>query len=400
MRSLAVEHNLSKGELAKALVEISEAEGVSERVCETLLEKAHKHAKGPIVPRNPAYKGLYEEFQALYAEAEEWSIDYVKKVVTKPWQLRKAKMPTAPLTKTQLERIQTAIRDKFKYIASQMEGDRAAVSMAELARWKKLGLVAKNVTPSTFGKIAPGSAQLIRNAFVFGRLSLAIEKGTSYESVLKLALEMPLIKPDLAAIAVAEARAGAALVSVGDGLAKKVAQTLLDRERDNVRDLVISYFDGMEPTVNAPELYETPEKRVDTWQGFARELRENLGTTGRDWDRVAFSEIQDAASNGRAMDLLEKRGGDVMVMKIPQPTACPQCIALYLNDDGTPRVFPLRELMANGSNIGRKPMPVRKGRVVSYDRMDGAQTVLPVVGQVHPWCQCEGPVEAEIEEWF
>ena len=46
---------------------------------------------------------------------------------------------------------------------------------------------------------------------------------------------------------------------------------------------------------------------------------------------------------------------DVFVMKIVYPGACKYCINTYLNDDGSPKVFRLSELVENGWDPYRKP---------------------------------------------
>jgi hypothetical protein len=48
-------------------------------------------------------------------------------------------------------------------------------------------------------------------------------------------------------------------------------------------------------------------------------------------------------------------------------------------------------MLANGTNVGRRPLPVKGGVVVSGSRPDGAAGMKPVVGRMHPWCECTGP---------
>jgi hypothetical protein len=74
---------------------------------------------------------------------------------------------------------------------------------------------------------------------------------------------------------------------------------------------------------------------------------------------------------------LQEREGDpkhILVVKLPNPDACPDCERLHLTAGrgSPPRLFPLSELKANGTNFGLKRNAWKA-----------------VVGTVHPWCACE-----------
>jgi len=101
------------------------------------------------------------------------------------------------------------------------------------------------------------------------------------------------------------------------------------------------------------------------------------------------------------MQILEQHGPKQLVYKMPLPTACAQCKHLYLEEDGTPRIFDLAELVGNGMNIGRKAHPVRSGEVVPGGREDGQETLKAVAGLVHNFCQCLGPYPLTTHEpWY
>lgn len=108
------------------------------------------------------------------------------------------------------------------------------------------------------------------------------------------------------------------------------------------------------------------------------------GDSNRDWLRVVVTELHTAVQEGKAASLVKKFGGDPLVYKRPRADACPFCKALYLKKDGvTPRVFRYSELVEKGSNESRKPNP---GITRGVRKSDDWQ---PVIGSVHPWCQCE-----------
>ena len=85
--------------------------------------------------------------------------------------------------------------------------------------------------------------------------------------------------------------------------------------------------------------------------------------------------MQNAFEWGKAETLLETTDPDAKVFyKQVYPGACRHCIRLYLTGGigSEPRLFSYRELLDNGTNIGRK-----------------ADNWLPVLGTVHPYCRCD-----------
>ena len=102
---------------------------------------------------------------------------------------------------------------------------------------------------------------------------------------------------------------------------------------------------------------------------LARELASLTGNYARDWRRIAATELHKAREYGMADAIELDFGPDTKVIKRCEPDACERCKELYQHPDGTPRVFLLSELRANGENVGRK-------------RKDFA----PTLGPAHPWC--------------
>jgi hypothetical protein len=112
-----------------------------------------------------------------------------------------------------------------------------------------------------------------------------------------------------------------------------------------------------------------------------KRLKKKLDETERNWSLVVTTELHNAQEHGKALGLA--RGGrDPLVFKRPRPDACRFCKALFLVKGGRPRVFRLSELVNNGTNFSRRARrPVMRGA--------GATQWKPVVGCVHPGCQCE-----------
>jgi hypothetical protein len=105
---------------------------------------------------------------------------------------------------------------------------------------------------------------------------------------------------------------------------------------------------------------------------LAREMMRRTGDWEHNWERIARTEIQGAYNEGRVMDALENYGPDAQIAKITETRACSACLRLHRDADGKPRVFSVRELIDNGTNVGRR-------------RSDWRPTIWPV----HPNCRCD-----------
>jgi hypothetical protein len=121
---------------------------------------------------------------------------------------------------------------------------------------------------------------------------------------------------------------------------------------------------------------QTETARAIEERATVRKLASNLGhATGdwaRDWRRIAATEMQTAHQTGVATAIARDFGPEALAAKIPTPLACKRCRDLYLDaSTGRPRIFKLSDLLANGTNVGRK-----------------SKDWLPVVGATHPHCLC------------
>lgn len=107
-----------------------------------------------------------------------------------------------------------------------------------------------------------------------------------------------------------------------------------------------------------------------------KSIASKIGRLTGDWSRNFTKSVQyishTALNEGRAA-MVHRRHGDNekgRVYFLVQPTACNTCRKAYLNGN-EPKLFTLRELEANGSNIGRKQADW-----------------LPTLGAMHPNCRC------------
>ncbi len=107
---------------------------------------------------------------------------------------------------------------------------------------------------------------------------------------------------------------------------------------------------------------------------LASQIGHRTGDWARDLDRIADYTLHNAFDTGIAHKIIKEHTGDALVYKDVYQGACKYCQGLYLTagTGSKPKVFKLKTLVANGSNIGRK-----------------AAEWLPVVGPTHPWCRCQ-----------
>jgi hypothetical protein len=110
---------------------------------------------------------------------------------------------------------------------------------------------------------------------------------------------------------------------------------------------------------------------------ITRNLRELTGDMVRDWKRVSITTMNDAYNQGAVNEIVSRnkdKGKDdtlVYMNVVRDENTCSHCLENYLEPSGKPRVFRLSELLANGTNVGRK-----------------AANWLPTVPPQHVNCRC------------
>ena len=173
---------------------------------------------------------------------------------------------------------------------------------------------------------------------------------------------VPLTAVERDAIKAAQFRAGEHCKGLGNRVDAQTGQILIEADaqlRAQMRDTI--------KTKTAENI-----ARRETVKKLKSELGWATRDWARDWDRIAITEKHEAHQSGVKDNILKRYGGDAIVFKRPMPDACSHCKRLHIGPDGHPRLFKLADLEANGTNVGRK-----------------AADWLPVVGAVHPHCQCQ-----------
>lgn len=114
--------------------------------------------------------------------------------------------------------------------------------------------------------------------------------------------------------------------------------------------------------------------KKQTVSKIAHEIAHKTGDWGRNFDRIIETACQNAFEQGKAAEIQRQHPHkDPSVYKRVFPEACKHCIRLYLTEGlgSAPIIFKLSELIANGSNIGRK--------VADWKA---------VLESMHPHCRC------------
>jgi hypothetical protein len=162
------------------------------------------------------------------------------------------------------------------------------------------------------------------------------------------------------------------------------ARGLGEQLSDNLELLVLETWDGEEITGEADA--ELRQERLEqireaTGEAIARhddperlalDLMRRTDDWEHNWERLARTEIQGAYNEGRVMGAIEAYGEDARIARVTESGACETCLSLLRDADGLPRVFDIRELIANGTNVG-KP------------RSSWSPSIYPL----HPNCRCD-----------
>lgn len=206
--------------------------------------------------------------------------------------------------------------------------------------------------------------------FRFGMLSAAIGyKKTSelnYNQFLKFlrnSSQVELTQVEQLALMNAKKQASSDIRGLGNRIEKHTEQVLIE-------------FDQNQRALYENIVNEETQANISN-RGSIRDLVSRLGHKTTDWARD-FGRISDyvmhqAFENGRAEQILKEHGEDAEVYKNVYEKACKHCVRLYLTEDigSEPILFKLKDLIANGTNIGRKPLEWKA-----------------VVGPTHPHCRC------------
>jgi hypothetical protein len=152
---------------------------------------------------------------------------------------------------------------------------------------------------------------------------------------------------------------------------------LIDKQRAEM----VSRIDGMLRDENHRFKFQfqaAPKGELDrllkekTLHQIKQRLTQCTEDGNRNWERVVHTEVSNAVGMGSADRILkdneEKPAHDVFVYRIitPDEATCRWCKRFYMDSDGSPRVYRLSELLANGSNYGKPTRDWRPGIAATH----------------------------------
>ena len=255
------------------------------------------------------------------------------------------------LTKAQVKKLQELIRERYLTFTWDALGD-GALSPTELEILKRKGIIRESVR------------ELSGDAHAFGKIAALFARDAArkltYKEVEAIAKKMaPTTAVERKAIEYARDHAGTHIRGIMDDTIKDATAAIARRSDAALR----AVREGVSDSI----------KNRETISELKTVLYDAIDSRGRDWQRVAHTEINTSIQNAIYGEIREKsdEGPNQLVFKRPNPDACAHCKRVYLKADGvTPRIFKLSDLQ--DTNVGLK-----------------AKDWKPTIGSVHPWCNCQ-----------
>lgn len=392
---ITADHNLEAHHMVPALLALALADGVDEPLEKAL--GAARQSREP-VPETWMTELIADFSQAgralddrMVANTHKMILGFLyeqpEKIIKafKPSQLSWSpgrKRPTnLMMTQGQIDELAALIRAHYRVMIRAGNAPAWAIDAAAERRWKALGVLRPEVNFSG----------MVGDAFVGGRLAQILDDGASLADMRRMAREFPLSREAALTMQAVQDRMSFDLAGgVGYRAEQQAGRLVQGRNAESVRQIVAAYRSG--------ELKRTPTNRqgfspqemeslggdttVAGWRGLGRELRNRMAgeDRNRDWDRVAASSLRMSANIG-AIDAMAEEGVTELWYDV-HPSACNYCKELYLEADGTPRIFTVAEIVENitatgGANYDRKASQI------------GDKEAGWVANSLaHPWCQC------------
>ena len=221
----------------------------------------------------------------------------------------------------------------------------------------------------------------IDHAFKFGVLAEALgtkkAKTLNYDKLKQFINSgnfIPLTKTEESVLRSVKFQAYNDIKGLGNKINKEFTQILIEVDKEQRA----KYEDKI--------LTETEEAILnrETQSQLASRIGHKTGDWSRDLDRIADFLMHSALDYGKVMKILEEDGEDGEVYKSVYKGACKHCIEKYLTNGlgSEPRIFKVKDLLANGTNIGRNTKDWKA-----------------VVGPLHPFCRCEAHKKPKNSVW-
>lgn len=250
------------------------------------------------------------------------------------------------LTKAQLKKIEKIIQRRMRAFSLRTLGPQS-LSEDEIAELKSAGLFPARIK------------NYVGDAHVLGKLAATLgpsgASSLTLQQIMDMAKKMPTTKVEEKAIQYAVDHAGEYINGIASDLVKDVTLRATKTSMEVLRQTV---SEGIKDRITPSQLKSN--------------LFHALDNRGRDWARVASTELQNAIQTAiyHEMKASSDDGENQLCYKRPSPNACKHCKRVFLHADGTPKIFRMKDLAT--SNVGLK-----------------AADWKPTVEAVHPWCQCQ-----------
>lgn len=377
---LRVTTDLDGAELAKALAATAQAHGIHDHVHEVLEKSRRKELENHELWAQEAEEAWNNKLSNALREASEYVSDGVPA-------LKKSRVPE--LDWSNLDNI-LAVADLIRDVIA---GTFGALEESRRRRWEDAGLVLPD------GALHPSLGDILQGGMLAARGKLP---------------DHAAINQLRRAIAAVSWNAGERLAAkwanehgarhiqwFASGVANEAVSTLRTMQSRTVGSMVSEMMQGkLNPRNNVGEILHD-RAPVQTWRALSTELYHQFKDSEeikRDWRRVAATETRLASNGGRLLGL--EQMGVTHVAFVVHSNACAGCKRLYLQADGTPKVFELQTILDHfwsndGLNVGRKASLIGE-----------AGGWLPVGGPTHPFCLpgssrvlAEG-ISATSKRWF
>lgn len=391
---IRIDHNLTPTDLIYSLAGLAHAEGVEEPLILSL--RQHDRQREPC--RERYLRDLGGTFAQAGGRLDELAAENLARAVHGILELPEepvAKSSRGPrilgsrrrrgllLTPDEIAELLDLIRTHYRVRirGGGVVGGGGGITPAQERRWKALGVIRPDVQ----------LAGLVEDAFLAGRLESVLTDGNSLEDMRRMARAIPISREASLTLRALQERVAYDLAGgVGYRAEQHAGELVLGINARRINEIAAAYRRG--------DLRHTPTNRDDLspeevaatetatavrdWRGLGRELRNRMARDdrNRDWERVAVSVTRQSANIG-AIGAMAESGVEELYYDV-HTDACTHCKRLYLEPDGTPKIFPVAQLMATidatgGANYGRRASQIG----------DPAEGWVPNA-LAHPWCQC------------
>lgn len=255
------------------------------------------------------------------------------------------------LSNAALKKIHQLIRNSHNSVVYNLITRNGVLTDKEISDLKKAGLIDDTLR------------QPLQDSYIFGRLQHLLGRQQTRDmglaDFLRYAAENfpPLTILEKEAISYASQSAGKYIQNLGSRLSNKV-NNLVD-------DLSAPYMQKV--------LQKIVPKNIAARETAGRlksQLHTEIGASVRDFEKIAFTELQNAMQMGIA-NTITRIDSEAKVVKLPRPDACKWCVKVFKKPNGDLRVFKLSSLMGK-SNVGKKK-----------------KDWTAVADSVHPFCSCQ-----------